>query len=163
MCGRYSLFETERVYTRFKVSQSEEKLADHYNVAPSSEMPVIRLSDKRHVSVLRWGITPVWAKGKTSRSIINARADTLGQKVMFRKLLIDGRCLIPANGWYEWQQTGKKRYPSFFTGKTAICSRSPVSVTKTNTQSLQRMLISLFGMCMHERPSYFPAQGKSFG
>lgn len=111
MCGRYSFFDTEQLYERFEVPKGKEQLHDRYNVAPGSEMPVIAGGDARHIEVLRWGITPKWAKEKGGRGLINARAETVAEKPTFRKLFENSRCLVPARGWYEWmKENGKQPY-----------------------------------------------------
>lgn len=113
MCGRYSFFETEQLYERFNVPKEDEQLKDRYNVAPGSEMPVITGGEERHVEVLRWGITPKWAKEKGGRGLINARAETVAEKPTFKKLFERSRCLVPARGWYEWMRANGKQ-PYYF-------------------------------------------------
>lgn len=111
MCGRYSFFETEQLYERFGVPKGDEQLKDRYNIAPGSEMPVITGGEERRVEVLRWGITPRWAKEKGGRGLINARAETVAEKPTFKKLFERSRCLVPARGWFEWMRAnGKQPY-----------------------------------------------------
>jgi putative SOS response-associated peptidase YedK len=118
MCGRYSFFETEQLYERFHVGRGDEKLASRYNVAPGSAMPVITEAQSKRVTVLRWGLTPPWQKEQKGRGVINARSETLAEKPMFRKLLASNRCLIPANGWFEWKRTDGRKQPFFIQQRT---------------------------------------------
>jgi putative SOS response-associated peptidase YedK len=113
MCGRYSFFDTEQLYERYEVPRGKEQLRDRYNVAPGSEMPVIAGGEERHVEVLRWGITPKWAKEKGGRGLINARAETVAEKPTFKKLFESSRCLVPARGWFEWMRANGKQ-PYYF-------------------------------------------------
>lgn len=91
-------------------------LAPRYNIAPSQNAPVVRDVDgkRRSLSLLRWGLIPSWAKDeKIGHRMINARAETLAEKPSFRKALQERRCVIPANGFYEWRQTEQGRQPYF--------------------------------------------------
>ncbi len=113
MCGRYVLAATEAIAQRFNVTNAPANLAPHYNVAPTQSMPVVIKQSPNQLVLMRWGLIPAWAKsGKTDYSMINARAETLAQKPTFRKLLSFQRCLVPANGFYEWKAgtNGKTPY-----------------------------------------------------
>src|SRR5688572_13048594 len=113
MCGRYSFFDTEQLYERFEV---EERIAlePRYNVAPSQTMPVIVNTDRRLVVPMRWGLLPAWAKDiNTGYSMINARIESLAEKRSYKNLLAHNRCLIPANGFFEWQRLEKHKVPYF--------------------------------------------------
>lgn len=113
MCGRYSFFETEQLYERFGV---EEKilLNPRYNVAPSQVMPVIVEKTKRQVVPMRWGLMPSWAKTEDGATkMINARVETVAEKPSFRELLKINRCLIPANGFFEWDKKDKQHTPYY--------------------------------------------------
>jgi putative SOS response-associated peptidase YedK len=113
MCGRYSFFDTEQLYERFDVKRGSEKLKNRYNIAPTSELPILINDGEKHVEIRRWGITPGWAKNK-STVLINARAETLDSKPTFKKMYQASRCLVPASGWYEWQRLGGTKVPHFF-------------------------------------------------
>ncbi len=115
MCGRYATardpvdlveeFDVERVAV-------EESLAPNYNVAPTDPVyAVLERADKeqpdappqRQLRVVRWGLVPSWAKDpKIGSRLINARAETLAEKPAFRKAFATRRCLLPADGYYEW-------------------------------------------------------------
>lgn len=103
MCGRYSQTrEASELEKRFRLDRIEAPVRRRYNVAPSQEMPIVVLRDGAKVlTAMRWGLVPSWAKDP-SPGPINARAETLAQKPMFRNLLKSRRCLVPADSFYEW-------------------------------------------------------------
>ena len=114
MCGRYT--ETaafEELARRFGIEVEEadnEELISRYNVAPSQPVPVIvETQGRRRLLRARWGLRPYWAReGKLAP--INARAETVATSAMFRDALMHARCLMPADGFYEWQAVpGQKR------------------------------------------------------
>ena len=84
-----------------------------YNIAPSQDIAAVRSVDgRRHMALLRWGLVPSWAKAaKTGYRMINARAETVADKPSFRTAFRQRRCLIPADGFYEWGQTCNGRQP----------------------------------------------------
>ena len=115
MCGRFALFSTKWVIgEEFEVVELEE-LIPRYNVAPGQDVAVVMLSDGvRTVENLRWGLVPHWAKDPTMGSrMINARAETLEEKPSFRDAFVNRRCLIVADGFYEWRKAGI-RSPVYF-------------------------------------------------
>ena len=89
-----------------------------YNVAPTQPIPVIRQHPKeptRELSLMRWGLIPSWAKDSSAATrMINARSETACTKPAFRDALSSRRCLIPADGFYEWVRTGKSKQPYCF-------------------------------------------------
>jgi putative SOS response-associated peptidase YedK len=90
------------------------ELPPNYNVAPTQKILVAReLDGKREGVVMRWGLIPSWVKDKKMAQI-NARADTAAEKPMFRSAFKKRRCLILANGYYEWKTTGKQKQPFYF-------------------------------------------------
>lgn len=114
MCGRYTLHTPARDWVeRFGV-QATLDLSPRFNVAPGQEIPVIRESvQSRELTMLRWGLIPSWAKDPdTGYRMINARAETVASKPAFRVPFRRHRCLIPADGFYEWQSHpgGKRPY-----------------------------------------------------
>lgn len=115
MCGRYSFFNEEELYDRFKVIRGDWELRDHYNVAPSQNMPVIINDGSQNlIQIMRWGLLPTWAKDeKTGYKMINAREETLASKPIFKNLLPHNRCLIPASGFFEWQRSLGPKVPYF--------------------------------------------------
>jgi putative SOS response-associated peptidase YedK len=102
----------------FDCGSEEPDWAPRYNVAPTQPVPVIRQNPKepvRELSLMRWGLIPSWAKdSSTAASMINARAETAATKPAFRDALKSRRCLIPADGFYEWKRDGKSKQPFCF-------------------------------------------------
>ncbi|HLU22896.1 SOS response-associated peptidase [Lederbergia graminis] len=118
MCGRYSLFANkEDIAERFGFDLLEDfEWEERYNVAPSQEVMAIVGSDKgNRVGTLRWGLVPSWAADpKIGYKMINARMETVDQKPSFKRLLSRRRCIIPADGFYEWKRNGKEKQPYRF-------------------------------------------------
>jgi len=119
MCGRYRLSRRKQLVDQYFGSDSrEEDWNPRYNIAPTQSVPVIRQSPNepvRQLSLIRWGLIPSWAKDPSiSAGMINARAETASAKPAFRDALKFRRCLIPADGFYEWQKTGKIKQPYCF-------------------------------------------------
>lgn len=118
MCGRYSLTSPpEAIQRLFRLAPPVPNLAPRYNIAPTQEAPVAGLRknrDERGLAMLRWGLVPSWSDGPDSRlSMINARAETVRTKPAFRAAFKARRCLVPADGFYEWQAqgSGKPKQP----------------------------------------------------
>ncbi|MEW6268200.1 MAG: SOS response-associated peptidase, partial [Thermodesulfobacteriota bacterium] len=113
MCGRYTITSPAQVIAEaFGVDEPIE-LAPRYNVCPGQDVPVVRFrrgEEKRSLDMLRWGLVPWFAKepGPAAR-MINARAETAATSPAFREALRERRCLVPADGFYEWQATADKR------------------------------------------------------
>jgi len=120
MCGRYSLFADPLMFmSEFEIDQLPFDWNPRYNIAPGQMIPVI-ISDgeKRRAGQLRWGLVPSWANDeKIGYSMINARAETLTEKPAFRNLIVRKRCIIPADGFYEWKQMVKGKQPMRITMK----------------------------------------------
>lgn len=114
MCGRYTMFlKPEQIKSRFKAHLSEENAAKltkpRYNVAPSQDVPVITSARPRECSFMRWGLIPSWSKDESvGNKLINARSETLIEKPSFRNAFEARRCLILANGFYEWHKLSSK-------------------------------------------------------
>jgi putative SOS response-associated peptidase YedK len=119
MCGRYATARNpDDLVEEFGIERVavEEKLAPNYNVAPTDDVyAVVERLDKEHreappqrqLRVVRWGLVPSWAKDpKIGSRLINARAETLAEKPAFRKAFATRRCLLPADGYYEWYLEG---------------------------------------------------------
>jgi putative SOS response-associated peptidase YedK len=119
MCGRYRLSRRKQfVEEYFDCDPWDEEWSPRYNIAPTQPVPVIRQNPKepvRELSLVRWGLIPSWAKDSSAAaSMINARSETASTKPAFRDALKSRRCLIPADGFYEWMRTGKARQPYCF-------------------------------------------------
>jgi putative SOS response-associated peptidase YedK len=115
MCGRYITRDQAAIERYFNVSSHQFQLHDRYNVAPSTKVPVIRLiEDERVLSLMHWGLLPFWAKDpKIGYKTINARAETVATKPAFRAAYQARRCLMPANGFYEWKRDVAPKQPYF--------------------------------------------------
>jgi putative SOS response-associated peptidase YedK len=113
MCGRFSIFaDPSRLAERFEVSLPAEGLRPRYNAAPTQALPVILNEGDRVIQLLRWGLVPFWAKDPSIGSqMINARAETLAEKPSFRNALKKRRCLVLADGFYEWRKTPASKVP----------------------------------------------------
>ena len=113
MCGRFTLTtDRDQIEERFSFRMTNVTLTPHYNIAPSQ--PVLSLmSDgkENRAGFLRWGLIPSWAKDEAiGNRMINARAETAAEKPSFRGAMRHRRCLVPADGFYEWiGQPGAKR------------------------------------------------------
>ena len=117
MCGRFTQRMTWReLHERMDLIGAPLNLRPRYNVAPSQDVAVARANDEgRTLSMLRWGLIPAWAKDPTiGHKLINARSETAAQKPSFRSAFRHRRCLIPADGFYEWQRRGGTRQPWLF-------------------------------------------------
>jgi putative SOS response-associated peptidase YedK len=107
MCGRYRLSRRKQIVeAHFSSVSGEEDWNPRYNIAPTQPIPIIRQNPKkpvRELSLLRWGLIPSWAKESSGTAkMINARSETAATKPAFRDALKFRRCLIPADGFYEW-------------------------------------------------------------
>jgi len=107
MCGRYSLTSpVEALRALFQFDGPLPNLAPNYNVAPTQAVPIVRLEQGvRHLAFARWGLIPSWAKEVSAKPLINARAETVAEKPSFRAAFRRRRCLVPADGYFEWQKT----------------------------------------------------------
>lgn len=121
MCGRYTLYETDKIQERFGTAGPMFKLHDSYNVAPGQLMPVVvragedKRSPVRTIELMKWGLIPHWAKDpKIGYRMINARAESVFEKPAWRGPIKYRRCLIPAHGFYEWQRTDSKTKQPYF-------------------------------------------------
>ena len=115
MCGRFTQTFTWDQADRFlDLSGPPLNLQPRYNVAPSQAVAVVRADrdGRRSLSMLRWGLIPAWAKDqRVGRKLINARAETARTKPSFRAAFAARRCLIPADGFYEWKREGGVKQP----------------------------------------------------
>ncbi len=115
MCGRYAFFSpTEAVAELFDLDDPPP-VEFSFNVAPTDYVPAVRSVDgSRQLGMLRWGLIPFWAKAKqVGVKMINARSESISSKPAFRKAFQQRRCLLPANGFFEWQKQGDKKQPFF--------------------------------------------------
>jgi putative SOS response-associated peptidase YedK len=119
MCGRYRLSRSKELLAEHFDVEPDDDWEPRYNIAPTQNVPVIRrhpAQPKRLGSQIRWGLIPFWAKDSSiGFKMINARAETVATKPAFRDALKQRRCLIPADGFYEWKKNGKAKTPFCFT------------------------------------------------
>ncbi|NNG12141.1 MAG: SOS response-associated peptidase [Halobacteria archaeon] len=113
MCGRFTLHTPPEVLREHFGVGTVPDTAASYNVAPSQMVSAVRAADRhREMVLLRWGLIPSWAKEtRVGYRMINARAETVADKPAYRAAFRRRRCLIPADGFYEWQQTGTGKQP----------------------------------------------------
>lgn len=116
MCGRYAIATPGDINQRFNLTQPPLHVEPVYNAAPSMHLPVVveNVSGDWEAQLMQWGLIPRWSKpGTKSVAPINARAETLREKPMFRNLIARTRCIVPANGFYEWRQTDGRKQPYY--------------------------------------------------
>ena len=117
MCGRFAWHSLSRELERFFNSHPPPfEILPSHNVAPTQEIPIIiQHEDGRHFKKRHWGLVPFWAKDISIGSrMINARVQTLAPKPAFRAALKQQRCLIPANGFFEWSGKAGNKQPYYF-------------------------------------------------
>ncbi len=114
MCGRFALTVSARVLAEVFDAEPPPGHRPRYNIAPTQEVPVVRSSGEgRRITTVRWGLIPHWAKDPAiGARMINARAESVADKPAFRSALRRRRCLVPADGFYEWrkEEGGKQPY-----------------------------------------------------
>lgn len=114
MCGRYTLSQVKRLEEMYE-RQSELKLTPRYNVAPTQTAPIITDAHPNQLIGARWGLVPSWAKdGKTKYPMHNAKAETVEKMPAYRSAFKRQRCLVPADGFYEWKQVAGGKQPHRF-------------------------------------------------
>ena len=115
MCGRYVITSTPEAIRALFRYQELPNFPPRFNVAPSQPIPIVRLADgKRQFALVRWGLLPSWVKDpKTFTLLINARGELVIDKPAFRAAMKRRRCLVPADGFYEWQAGGSRKQPYF--------------------------------------------------
>ena len=121
MCGRYASSRDARdLASAFEVEEPPEQvLPPSWNVAPTDPVyAVLQRGESRLLRVVRWGLVPSWAKDATGAArLINARRETVSSKPAFRAAYARRRCLLPADGYYEWQVDGGRKRPWFLTAR----------------------------------------------
>lgn len=109
MCGRFSFAFTKKIIEeRFDLENTSD-YRPRYNCAPSQYLAVITNENPKKLSYLKWGLIPYWAKDSAIGSkLINAKAETITDKPSFKNAFINRRCLVPADGFYEWTRDKEK-------------------------------------------------------
>ena len=115
MCGRFVITSSPDSIRRFLAYEEQPNFPPRFNVAPTQPVPIVRLeAGKRHFVLMRWGLIPSWVKDpKKFTLLINARLEGIAEKPSFRAAVKRWRCLVPADGFYEWQKAGKAKRPFF--------------------------------------------------
>ena len=118
MCGRFVGFrKLEELEKYFPIDRSDVRAAANYNITPSQEILALVRCDRENVlDLFHWGLVPFWAKNiSMGNRLINARAETVASKPSFRTAFKKRRCLILADGFYEWKNVNGKKEPYFMT------------------------------------------------
>ena len=116
MCGRYAVTLPPEAMAQLFGSSDRPNLAPRYNVAPTQTVPAVALgkTGERRIIQARWGLRPNWMKTDPKTGpLFNARSETAADKPSFRSAFRRKRCLIPADGFFEWQRRDKERIPHF--------------------------------------------------
>ena len=117
MCGRFTLFEADKILSKEFGVSGFPTLSPRNNIAPSQSVAAVRVAPagtNRELALLRWGLIPSWSKDPSiGNRLINARAETAHEKPSFRNAFKRHRCLIPANGFYEWQRLERGKQPFY--------------------------------------------------
>ncbi len=120
MCGRYTIVLTPEELHAIFLYLERPNFPARYNVAPTQPIPVVRLMNgERHFALVRWGLLPSWVKDpKAFPLLINARGETVTEKPAFKAAMKRRRCLIPADGFYEWKAGGPRKQPYYIRAKS---------------------------------------------
>ncbi|MCF8475531.1 MAG: SOS response-associated peptidase [Pseudolabrys sp.] len=120
MCGRYTLTSSPQMIQALFQYIEQPNFPARYNIAPTQPIAIVRLIDgKRQFALVRWGLLPSWAKDPKAFSLlINARGESAAEKPSFRAAMKRRRCLIPADGFYEWKAAGARKQPFFIHAKS---------------------------------------------
>ncbi len=115
MCGRYTITSAPEAIRALFRYEEQPNFPPRYNVAPTQPIPIVRLHEgKRQFALVRWGLLPSWVKDpKTFTLLINARGESVIDKPAFRAAMKRRRCLIPADGFYEWKAVGGRKQPYY--------------------------------------------------
>jgi len=115
VCGRFvRQKEVDEIVSEFGVQEVSCALSPSYNIAPTQEVAVIIEDGVKQLVAVRWGLVPYWADGlSVGNKLINARAETITQRSAFKEAFQKRRCLVVADGFYEWQKKGSARQPIF--------------------------------------------------
>ena len=120
MCGRFTLISNiSELQLRFGFAMEEPELRPRYNIAPTQQVLTVVNDGERRGEMMRWGLVPSWAKDvKIGSRMINAVSETAATKPAFRSAFRRRRCLVLADGFFEWRREGKQRIPLYITQKS---------------------------------------------
>jgi putative SOS response-associated peptidase YedK len=115
MCGRFVITSAPEAVRRMLRYQERPNFPPRYNIAPTQPVPVVYAEHGvRHFRLMRWGFIPSWVKDPRAFALlINARIEDIADRASYRAAMLRRRCLIPADGFYEWKKAGKTRRPYF--------------------------------------------------
>ncbi len=119
MCGRYTIRRPGRlaklIYQEQFEEFSETRMTPRFNIAPSQDCPIVRMDHegKLAAGMAKWGLVPSWTRGKPKLAPINAKCETAATSGMFRQAMAKRRCLVPADGFYEWKGAAPPKQPFF--------------------------------------------------
>src|SRR6201995_3369471 len=113
MCGRYLITTVPEAIRALFRYFNQPNFPPRYNVAPTQPVPIVRVFEgKREFALVRWGLIPAWVKDpRTFTLLINARGESVNEKPAFKNAMKRRRCLIPADGFYEWKEEGGRKRP----------------------------------------------------
>ena len=115
MCGRYVITNAATKTNKIVKSAIQIEDTENYNAHPYQKLPVIkRYKNGNTLEKLKWGIIPSWSKKKDFKPLINARLETIDEKISFKKLIKLYRCIAVADGFYEWKREEKNKIPYYF-------------------------------------------------
>ena len=123
MCGRFVLItDLSVIAEEFEVHDMSVHFSPSHTVSPGQHIPALIRQDNQNMMVTYlWGLIPSWAKDPSiGANLFNARAETVAEKPSFKNAFLHRRCLIPADGFYEWKMEGKKKIPYSFSLKTGV-------------------------------------------
>ena len=116
MCGRYVITKPVAKTRDLVKSVYVINDVDNYNTHPTQKLPVVKFHSKGKIlETLQWGLTPPWTQAREVKPLINARLETLGEKITFKNLIKSNRCLVVADGYYEWKRQKSVKVPHYFT------------------------------------------------
>src|SRR3979411_3317692 len=115
MCGRFVITSPPAALRQIFGYSEQPNFPARYNIAPTQPVPMVIFENgARHFRLMRWGLLPAWVKDPRKFTLlINARAETVLEKPAFKNAMKRRRCLLPANGYYEWQSSGKTKQHYF--------------------------------------------------
>ena len=115
MCGRYVITKAKEKTSFLVKSPTNVKDEENFNAHPTQSLPIVKsYSNGKTLELLKWGIVPSWAKQKNFRPLINARLETIDEKISFKRLIQANRCVAVMDGFYEWKRTKEKKTPFYF-------------------------------------------------
>ena len=148
MCGRYVVKNPVTKTSKLVKSAIQVEDTENYNAHPYQKLPVIKkYKNGNTLEALKWGLIPGWAKEKDFKALINARLETIDEKVSFKKLIKNNRCVAVADGFYEWKREEKEKTPHYFTRKDTktIFFAGILTSVRNNSLKSESPVICLIG------------------